>query len=80
VGALPVSAVRAPRGSVSRTTANYDAVDDRLTDEEAPSGLILHCAGFDEDAGVFRIVNVWDRDAQGQAYLDDKVMSGSTSR
>jgi hypothetical protein len=57
-----------------RTTANYDAVNDRLTDEEAPSGLILHYAGFDEDARVFRIVNVWDRDAQGQAYLDDKVM------
>lgn len=60
--------------SDDRTTANYDAVNGQLTDEEARFGLILHYAGFDEDAGVFRIVNVWNRDAQGQAYLDDKVM------
>jgi hypothetical protein len=57
-----------------RTTTTYDAVNERLTDEEAPSGLVLHYAGFDEDAGVFRIVNVWETKAQGQAYLDDKVM------
>lgn len=57
-----------------RTTTNYDAVNDRLTDEEAPDGLVLHYAGFDEEAGVFRVVNIWDSQAQGQAYLDDKVM------
>lgn len=57
-----------------RTTTNYDAVDDRLTHEEAPAGLILHYAGFDVDARVFRVVNVWDTQAQGQTYLDDKVM------
>ena len=57
-----------------RTTPTYDAVNDRLTDVDAPSGLILLCAGFDEDAGVFRFVYIWDTQAQGQAYLDDKVM------
>ena len=57
-----------------RTTPTYDAVNDRLTGVDAPSGLILHYAGFDEDAGVFRIVNIWDTQAQGQSYLDDKVM------
>ncbi len=57
-----------------RTTTNYDAVNDRLTNEEAPDGLILHYAGFDEDAGVFRVVNIWETQSQGQTYLDDKVM------
>jgi hypothetical protein len=57
-----------------RTTTNYDAVNERLTREEAPDGLILHYAGFDEEAGVFRVVNIWETQAQGQAYLDDKVM------
>lgn len=57
-----------------RTTTNYDAVNERLTDEEAPAGLVLHYAGFDEDAGVFRIVNIWETQAQGQAYLDNKVL------
>jgi hypothetical protein len=57
-----------------RTTTTYDAVNERLTDGEAPSGLLLHYAGFDEDAGVFRIVNIWDTQARGQAYLDNNVM------
>ena len=58
-----------------RSTANYDAVNERLTHgEDAPAGLILHTAGFDEEAGVFRIFNVWETRAQGQAYLDERVM------
>ena len=58
-----------------RSTANYDAVNERLTHGEgAPAGLILHTAGFDEEAGVFRIFNVWETRAQGQAYLDERVM------
>ena len=57
-----------------RTTTNYDAINERLTSVEAPEGLVLHYAGFDEEDGVFRIVNIWDTQAQGQAYLDDKVM------
>lgn len=57
-----------------RTTTNYDAVNDRLTKEEAPIGLLLHFAGFDNDAVVFRIVNVWDSHEQGQTYLDERVM------
>ena len=58
-----------------RSTANYDAVNERLTHGEgAPAGLILHTAGFDEEAGVFRILNVWETRAQGQAYFDQRVM------
>ena len=60
---------------VDRSTANYDAVDDRLSENrEKPDGLLLHFAGFDDDAGVFRIVNVWETREQGQAYHDEHVM------
>ncbi len=58
-----------------RSTTNYDAVNERLTaNQEAPEGLVIHFAGFDEDAGVFRIIDVWKTREQGQAYLDEKVM------
>jgi len=58
-----------------RTTTNYDAVNERLSmNQEAPAGLILHFAGFDEDAGVFRVVNLWESQEQGQRYLDERVM------
>jgi hypothetical protein len=57
-----------------RTTSNYDAVNERLTHAEAPAGLIIHYAGFDEDAGVFRIVTLWETKEQGQAYSDDHVV------
>jgi hypothetical protein len=58
-----------------RSTTNYDAVNARLTmGEQAPAGLLIHTAGFDEEAGVFRILNVWETQAQGQAYFDDHVM------
>jgi hypothetical protein len=57
-----------------RSTTNYDAINERLTQEDAPEGLLIHFAGFDEDAGVFRIVNVWETREQGQRYLDEKVL------
>lgn len=55
-------------------SANYDAINDKLAHDEAPEGLLLHYAGFDEEAGVFRVVNIWDSQAQGQSYLDTKVI------
>ena len=57
-----------------RSTRNYDAINDRLVHTQAPEGLIVHYAGFDEDAGVFRIVNLWETREQGEAYDMDHVM------
>ena len=57
-----------------RSTTNYDAINDRLAHEQAPAGLVVHYAGFDEEAGVFRVVNIWDTRAQGQDYLDNRIM------
>jgi hypothetical protein len=63
-----------PTQGDDRSTTNYDAVNEVLTSEDAPAGLILHYAGWDERAGVFRLVSIWDTHEQGQAYVDDKVM------
>ena len=42
-----------------RSTANYDAVAARLGDVR-PDGLLIHTAGFDDDAGVFHVFDVWE--------------------
>jgi len=58
-----------------RSTTNYDRINERLThDKPAPDGLLIHYAGFDEDDGVFRIVNVWETREQGETYRDQRVM------
>ena len=57
-----------------RTTADYDAVNERLTQADAPDGLVIHYAGFDPSTSVFRVVNVWQTREQGQEYHDNFVM------
>jgi hypothetical protein len=53
-----------------RSTTNYDAIMSQL-DLEAnpPDGLIVHTAGWDEEAGVFRILDVWESKEHGETYL-----------
>ena len=56
------------------STANYDAVVAKLDLQgEAPSGLILHSAGFDHDAGVFRIFDVWQTREDGERFMKDRL-------
>ena len=55
------------------STANYDAVVAALDLQDAPDGLIVHTAGFDLDAGVFRIFDVWESRAQGQRFMDERL-------
>ena len=50
------------------STTNYDAVSAALNLQEAPDGLLIHTAGFDHDAGVFRIFDVWETRQQGQKF------------
>ena len=70
------------------STTNYDAVVEKLDLKgTAPRGLILHSAGFDHDAGVFRIFDVWKplgaREAQalpgGFGVVADDVIAGLTA-
>jgi len=55
-----------------RSTTNYDWVKDQIG--EGPfDGLICHTAGFDDDAGVFRILDVWESREQGERFLAEHV-------
>jgi len=57
-----------------RTTANYDRVQEALgTRENPPAGGLVHTAGFDEQAGVFRIFDVWESREQGERFLAEHV-------
>jgi hypothetical protein len=56
-----------------RSTTNYDAVASRLGGE-TPEGLIVHTAGFDEDRGVFRILDVWENEQYAQRFIDERLM------
>jgi hypothetical protein len=58
-----------------RSTTNYDAIQARLdTKNNPPEGGIFHSAGFDEEAGVFRIFDVWETREQAQRFIDEQVM------
>jgi len=56
------------------STTNYDAVSTELNLDRAPDGLLIHTAGFDHDAGVFRIFDVWESREQGERFLNEKLM------
>ena len=51
------------------STTNYDAIVAKLNLQEAPDGLLIHTAGFDHDAGVFRIFDVWETREQGEKFI-----------
>ena len=58
-----------------RTTTNYDRVQEALgTQGNPPAGGLVHTAGFDEAAGVFRIFDVWESEEAWNAFFDDRVM------
>jgi len=54
-------------------TSNYEAVVAALDLKGPPDGLIVHTAGFDRDAGVFRILDVWESKAQGERFNNDRL-------
>jgi len=61
--------------SGDRSTTNYDAIQQRLdARNNPPEGGILHTAGFDEEAGVFRIFDVWDTREQAERFVRERVM------
>jgi hypothetical protein len=58
-----------------RSTTNYDTVAERLNvRENPPEGGIFHTAGFDENAGVFRIFEVWETREDGERFNRERVM------
>jgi hypothetical protein len=55
------------------STTNYDAVSAALDLQQAPEGLLIHTAGFDHDAGVFRIFDVWETREHGERFMAEKL-------
>jgi hypothetical protein len=55
-----------------RSTTNYDFVAEKIGTGPF-EGLILHTAGFDDDAGVFRILDVWESREQAERFLAEHV-------
>ena len=55
------------------STTNYDAVTKELGVTEAPDGLIVHTAGFDQSAGVFRIFDVWETKEHGERFMNEQL-------
>ena len=63
-----------PISGDDRSTANYDAVSEHVAASGVPAGLVSHSAGWDEDAGVFRIFDIWETQAHAQRFLDETIM------
>jgi quinol monooxygenase YgiN len=57
-----------------RSTTNYDALNELIMASGVPAGLVSHSAGFDEEAGVFRIFDIWESQAQAERFLNETVM------
>lgn len=58
-----------------RSTATYDGVQEALgVRDNPPAGGLVHAAGFDEDAGVFRIFNVWESQEAWETFLNERLM------
>ena len=55
-----------------RSTTNYDYVAAKVGDGPF-DGLIAHTAGFDEDDGVFRILDIWESREHAQRFLDKNI-------
>ncbi len=53
---------------VDHATENYDFVAGKIGDGPF-DGLIVHTAGFDDEAGVFRILDVWETREHGGKFL-----------
>ena len=58
-----------------RTTTNYDRVQEALgVKDNPPAGGLVHTAGFDEEAGVFRIFDVWESEEAWNTFFNDRLL------
>jgi hypothetical protein len=55
-----------------RSTRNYDFIADKIGDGPF-DGLIAHTAGFDDEAGVFRIFDIWETREHAERFLAEHV-------
>jgi hypothetical protein len=55
-----------------RSTTNYDAISDKLGDQEPIAGLRVHSAGWTGNG--FRIFEIWDSKEHYDRFLEDRLM------
>ena len=53
-----------------RSTENYDFINEKIGTGPF-DGLIAHTAGFDDEAGVFRIFDIWESKEQAQQFIEE---------
>jgi hypothetical protein len=71
---MPIAYVQEFDASADRTTANYDAVKEKLNVEsDPPDGMVIHTAGFTAE-GVFRIFDVWASEEQHTRFMQERLM------
>jgi hypothetical protein len=51
-----------------RSTENYDFMKEKLGDIPI-EGLIVHTAGFDDDSGVWRMLDVWESREHADQFM-----------
>jgi hypothetical protein len=57
-----------------RSTTNYDAVSEQLSlDTNPPDGMIVHTAGWDEEGGVFRVLEVWETHEDSERFRRERL-------
>ena len=54
------------------STANYDWAKEQIGDDPI-DGLIVHTAGFDKDAKVFRIMDVWESQDHAERFIEERI-------
>ena len=52
-----------------RSTANYDFMKKQIGDQKV-EGLIVHTAGFDDESGVWRMLDVWESKEQADRFME----------
>ena len=58
-----------------RSTTNYEEIQRALgLDQNPPAGGIAHTAGFDEEAGVFRIFDVWESEEAWNTFFRERLL------
>jgi len=57
-----------------RSTENYDFMMEKMAGQRI-DGLLVHTAGFDDDAGVWRQVDVWETREQGEQFMQQMMDS-----
>ncbi len=54
------------------STANYDWAKEQIGNGPF-EGLLVHTAGFDKEAGVFRIMDVWESRDQAERFIAERI-------